>query len=162
MRMLVDILSSIERSGLGEAIRTTPYLYPILMSLHVVGISILVGPALVVDLRSLGIARKVVPVTVTTRYLLPVCHIGFAVVLCTGIEMFVAIAMAVGESPAARWKFGLIAIAGINIAVFHKGIYRTVEKWDFDASPPTPAKLAAKVSALSWTGVIFAGRFLAY
>lgn len=101
MRMLVDILSSIERSGLGEAIRTTPYLYPILMSLHVVGISILVGPALVVDLRSLGIARKVVPVTVTTRYLLPVCHIGFAVVLCTGIAMFVAIAMAVGESPAA-------------------------------------------------------------
>lgn len=160
--MFVDTLGSIERSGLGEAIRTTPYLYPILMSLHVVGIALLLGPALVVDLRLLGFARKAVPVTVATRYLLPVCHVGFAIVVCTGIAMFVAIAMAVGESAAAPWKFGLIAVAGVNIIVFHKGIYRSVEKWDLNAKPPLQARIAATVSALSWTGVVFGGRFLAY
>lgn len=73
MLMLVDTLGFIERSALGEAIRTTPNLYPVLMSL-------------------------------------PASHVplGFAVVLCRGTAMLLAIALAVGESTAAPWKFGLI------------------------------------------------------
>ncbi|WP_200902017.1 hypothetical protein [Microvirga vignae] len=56
----------------------------------------------------------------------------------------------------------MIGIAGLNILVFHTGVYRTVKDWDLLARPPFRAQLAAVVSALSWMGVIVAGRFLAY
>jgi len=68
----------------------------------------------------------------------------------------------VAAAGAAPWKFGLIVVAGINVLVFHKGIYRTVVDWDVHALAPISAKVSALVSAFVWTGVIVAGRFLAY
>jgi hypothetical protein len=76
--------------------------------------------------------------------------------------MFIGVALTVGTSAAAPWKLGLIAIAGINIVVFHTGVYRSVRSWDLYSRPPFRAQVAAAVSALTWTGVIIAGRFLAY
>jgi len=159
---LAELSGRLEQSGVGDAVRLTPNLYPILESLHVLGIALLVGPAIAVDLRLLGIARGVVPVTVVSRYLLPLSHVGFGLAAVTGAAMFVGIALSVTTSPAAPWKFGLIGTAGLNILVFHTGVYRTVEEWDLLARPPFRAQLAAMVSALSWMGVIVTGRFLAY
>ena len=142
--------------------RLTPNLYPILESLHVLGIALLVGPAMAVDLRLLGVGRSVLPVTVVSRFLLPLSHAGFGLVAATGAAMFTGIALSVTTSPAAPWKFGLIVIAGLNIVIFHTSVYRTVKDWDLDARPPFRAQLAAVISAVSWMGVIVAGRFLAY
>jgi len=155
-------LNAIEQSGLGDTVRNTPYLYPILMSLHVLGIALLVGPIIGVDLRLLGVGRSNLPVTVVLRYLLPLARVGFVIVALTGALMFTAIANAVGSSAAAPWKFGLIVVAGINILIFHLKIYRNVTEWDIGVASPIQPKIAAVVSATSWTGVIFAGRFLAY
>jgi len=55
-----------------------------------------------------------------------------------------------------------LARLAMNVLVFHKGIYRTVADWDVHALPPMSAKVSALVSAFVWTGVIVAGRFLAY
>ncbi|OZI53956.1 hypothetical protein [Bordetella genomosp. 5] len=155
-------LLALERTGLAELVRGTPFLYPILMSLHVLGIALLLGPTVAVDLRLLGVARDAVRVSTATRHLLPLAHIGFVLVACTGATMFIAIAAAVGASAAAPWKLGLIVLAGLNIAVFHRGIYRHVERWDIGVPTPARARLAGLLSMACWTGVVFAGRFLAY
>jgi hypothetical protein len=143
-------------------VRMTPFLYPMLESLHMLGIALLVGPALAVDLRLVGVGRGVLPVTILSRYLLPMSYMGFGLVALTGAAMFTGIARAVTSSPAAPWKFGLIALAGANIVIFHTGVYRTVKDWDLHARIPLRAQVAALVSASSWTGVIIAGRLLAY
>jgi len=156
------LLAALERSSVGDAVRLTPNLYPVLESLHVLGIALLVGSAVAVDLRLLGVGRSVLPVTVVARYLLPLSHIGFGLAVVTGLAMFTGVALQVGTSAAGPWKLGLIVVAGINIAVFHAGIYRTVDKWDIHTGTPVRAKIAAVVSVLTWTGVIIAGRFLAY
>jgi hypothetical protein len=159
---LAEVCGWLERSSIGEAVRMTPYLYPILESLHILGITLLVGPALAVDLRLLGIGRGVLPVTIVARHLLPLSHAGFGLLAVSGAAMFTGIALAVNSSVAAPWKLGLIVIAGVKIAVFHGGVYRTVQDWDLHARPPVRAQVAALVSASSWTGVIVAGRLLAY
>jgi len=105
----------------------TPNLYPILESLHVLGIALLVGPAVAVDLRLLGVGWRVLPVTIVSRFLLPLSHAGFGLVAVTGAAMFTGIALSVTTSPAAPWKFGLIAIAGLNILMFHSGVYRKLK-----------------------------------
>jgi hypothetical protein len=162
MTSFTQIMRWLEGSGLGETMRSAPYLYPAVESIHILGIAVMAGAAFIVDLRLLGIGSNALPVTTVTRYLLPVSHVGFAIVFLTAIAMFTAIALSVTSSPAAPWKFGLIGIAGLNILVFHYGVYRTVATWDIHTNTPPMAKGAAVISAASWTGVVFAGRFLAY
>lgn len=159
---LAEALRWLEQTSFGEAVRAIPYLYPVLESLHILGIALLVGSALAVDLRLLGVGKRVLPVTTVARYLLPMSHIGFALVAISGTAMFTAVALSVSSSPAALWKFGLIVIAGLNIVIFHSGVYRTVGNWDLHESAPLQAQAAALVSALTWASTIVAGRFLAY
>lgn len=45
LSFIIEALNAIERPSAGESIRATPYLYPILMSIHVLGTALLVGPA---------------------------------------------------------------------------------------------------------------------
>lgn len=152
----------LEQSQVGQFVRVTPYLYPVLMSLHVLGIAVMVGPAFLVDLRLLGLGRNSVKVTTVMRLLLPVSHVGFAIVAVTGAAMFTGIVYVISRSAAAPWKFGLILLAAINILIFHKVVYRSVGAWDSNSKTPVAAKVSAAISMVCWTGVIFGGRFLSY
>ena len=142
--------------------RSAGYLYPVLESIHILGIGLLVGPAFSFDLRVLGVGRRVLPVTTAARYLLPISHIGFAIAVLTGIALLSAQPTMVASAGAAPWKFGLLILACLNVLVFHGGIYRRVDKWAESAVAPAAACVGAGVSLFAWTGVIFAGRLLAY
>ncbi|MFG6444654.1 DUF6644 family protein [Microbacterium sp. P07] len=159
---LEALLSWLQSSALGEAVRGTPFLYPTLESVHILGIAVLVGPAFVFDLRLLGVGRRTVPVTTAARYLLPVSHIGLVISLITGVALLSAQSTVVAGSDAAPWKFGLLLVAGLNVLVFHRGVYRRVHEWTDADATPVAARIAGGVSLTAWTGVIFAGRFLAY
>ncbi len=156
------LLRTLQGSALGEGVRGTPYLYPTLESLHILGIAVLVGPAFAFDLRLLGVARRLIPVTTAARQLLPVSHVGLLVAAVTGVVLLSAQATAVAGSAAAPWKLGLLVVAGVNVLVFHRGIYRRVDQWANAAVTPPAARVAAGVSLTAWTGVTVAGRFLAY
>jgi len=156
------ILSWLQASALGEAVRGTPFLYPTLEAIHILGIAVLVGPAFAFDLRLLGVGRRLVAVTTAARHLLPVSHVGLGVSLVTGLALLSAQATVVAGSAAAPWKFGLLLVAGLNVLVFHRGVYVRVDEWADAAVTPVAARAAAGVSLTAWTGVVFAGRFLAY
>lgn len=156
------ILRLLQGSPLGELVRSAQYLYPALEALHIIGIALLAGPAFTFDLRLLGYGRRIVSVTTAARHLLPVSHVGLAIAVATGIALLSAQATMVAAAGSATWKFGLLLIAGINVAVFHFGVYRSVDEWNGDEETPVSARLGAAVSLISWTGVIFAGRLLAY
>ncbi|RLZ08094.1 hypothetical protein EAH57_09695 [Acinetobacter sp. 2JN-4] len=155
-------LMLLQDSTLGETVRNIQYLYPVLESIHILGIALLVGPAFIFDLRLLGAGQRAVPVTTAAHCLLPISHIGLMIVAITGIALLSAQATIVATAGAAPWKLGLIVVAGINVLVFHKGVYRTVADWDVQTPVPLLAKVSALISVFAWTGVIIAGRFLAY
>lgn len=156
------ILRWLQNSALGDAVRSTPFMYATLESLHILGIAVLVGPAFAFDLRLLGVGRSLVSVAKAAPYLLPVSHLGLTIAVVTGLALFSAQAVGVAGSGAAPWKLGLLLLAGLNVLVFHRGVYRRVDGWaDADATP-VAARISAVVSMTTWTGVIFAGRFLAY
>jgi hypothetical protein len=160
--MFMTCVHWLEQSEFGRFIRTAHNLYPTIESMHVVGIALLFGPTLAVDLRLLGFGRSKISVTTATKLLLPIAHVGFALVALTGFAMFSGIAVSVVTSAAGPWKFGLILLACLNVLIFHCGIYRSVSQWNVDVATPLLAKLAALASIFSWIGVVFAGRFLAY
>lgn len=154
-------LRAFERSPVGDLVRNVPNLYPLLESFHIVGIALLVGAAIAVDLRLIGVGREALPVTTTLRYLLPISHAGFGLAAVTGLVMFSGVAVSVAGSTGAPWKLALLVLAAINIAVFHQIVYRDIDRWD-RAATPLRAKACALVSVTVWIGVIIAGRFLAY
>ncbi|EKJ94927.1 transmembrane protein [Bradyrhizobium lupini HPC(L)] len=160
--ILTWLLKLLQGSPIGETVRSAEYVYPVLEATHILGIALLVGPAFTFDLRLLGVGRRVVSVTTAARYLLRVSHIGFAIAVTTGIALLSAQATVVAGTGAAPWKFGLLVLACLNVLVFHCGIYRRVDGWNDARTAPLPARLGAAVSLIAWTGVIFAGRLLAY
>ena len=89
-------------------------------------------------------------------------HIGFAIAVTTGIALLSAQATVVAGAGAAPWKFGLLILAGLNIPVFHYGVYRRVDEWTDAAVTPVAARVGAAMSLVAWMGVIIAGRLLAY
>jgi hypothetical protein len=151
----------LEHTGLGVAMRQWRWLYPVVEILHIFGIVLLAGAAAMWDLRLLGVSRRL-PVSLMERHLLPWARVGFAVVLPTGLMMFVAHAMEMATNPAFQVKVALISLALLNAGLFHRGVFRSVEGWDVERVAPVPARIAAGVSLVLWAGVIACGRLLAY
>jgi hypothetical protein len=156
-----DWLVWLEATGLAVAMRQWLWLYPIVEIIHIAGIVLLVGGAVLFDLRLLGLAPQL-PVTDLARHLLRWARAGFTMVVPTGLLMFTAHATEMAVNPAFRLKLLLIALGGLNAGAFHWGPFRGVVAWNQDATPPTAARIAAALSLAVWTGVIACGRLLAY
>jgi len=151
----------LEASALGSAMRSSLWMYPIVEIFHIVGFVFLVGAVFMFDLRLLGLSRNL-PVTSMARHLLRWSVMGLFFVVPAGLMMFSAHPGDFITNRVFQFKLLLIAAAGINAAVFHKGIYRTVDEWNTLVSAPRPAQLHAALSMALWISVIACGRLLAY
>ncbi|HZH28487.1 MAG TPA: DUF6644 family protein [Azospirillaceae bacterium] len=152
-------LSAIQASGLGEALRGSLWLYPLVEVVHVLASAILVGSILVYDLRVLGMGRAV-PVAALARLALPASAGALAAAVITGAALFTAEATAYAANPAFLAKLGLIALGMVNVAWTHAGPMRGVDRWDTHA--PAAARIGAGISLAVWTGTAAAGRLIAY
>jgi hypothetical protein len=151
----------LEKSAPAVAMRNAIWLYPIVEIVHLVGIVLLVGSAFMFDLRLLGLSRHV-RVTDMAGHLLPRAKVGLAIVMPSGLLMFIAHATDWGTSPVFRVKLMLITIAILNTFVFHGRTAKSIRHWDQHQLVPLSGKLAAVVSLTLWTATIAAGRLLAY
>ena len=154
-------LAWLESTGLGVAMRRWLWLYPGVEIVHIAGIVMLVGAAAMFDLRLLGFSPRL-PVGAMASHLLPWARAGLALVVPTGLMMFVAHAGEMAANPAFRLKLVLIAAALANAAAFHRWPFRSVSRWDVDVRAPAAARLAAAASLTLWASVIACGRLLAY
>jgi hypothetical protein len=59
-------------------------------------------------------------------------------------------------------KVAALILAGINVFVFHRGIWLTRAEWDLDAVPPRSARLAGALSLGLWAVIVVCGRMIAY
>ena len=141
--------------------RESLWAYPIAETLHIIGIAALYGSLLVVELRLLGLGRRI-PVAALARLALPWTIAGFALAAAMGLCMFSAHADEFIGQRVFMLKMGLILAAAINAAIFHSGPFVAVARWDTDARPPASARAAAAISIALWTSVIVCGRMLAY
>jgi hypothetical protein len=151
----------LEATGLGVAMRQWLWLYPAVEIVHIAGIVALVGAAAMFDLRLLGFSRRL-PVSAMAAHLLPWARVGLAIVVPTGVMMFVAHATEMAGNPAFCLKLLFIGAALANAAAFHRWPFRSVSRWDVLAPTPSAARFAAVASLLLWSGVIACGRLLAY
>ena len=123
---------------------------------------IFVGLAVMLDLRLLGVTMRRVPVSEVAQRLLPWTVAGFVVMVMSGALLFYAVPVRSYQSIWFRFKVLMLILAGLNVWVFHSGIYRCVSDWDLDPVAPRRARVAAALSLVLWAAIVLSGRMIAY
>ncbi len=150
----------LEQSSVGVAARTSSWIYPTAEIGHLLGLGLLVGSAVGFDLRLLGLAPRL-PVDALAAHLLPIARAGFALSFTTGLLLLAANATSLLTTVFAV-KLAAIAVGVVNASLFHRGVFRSVARWNVEQAMPHAARRTAVVSLVSWTVAVACGRLLAY
>jgi hypothetical protein len=138
------------------------YIFPIMESVHVMALAVVFGTIMVVDLRLLGFASTHRPFARMSSELLRITWGAFVVAAATGTLMFMTNARVYVGNTSFRVKMVLLALAGINMAIFHLTTGRSVARWSQEPAAPGLGKITATLSLALWVGVIFAGRVIGF
>lgn len=138
----------------------TLWAYPLLETLHTMGMALLIGALGLINLRVLGYKPQL-PM-LGTRDLLPLAWAGFAVNALSGTLLFVSDPVYFWESYTFRIKLTLIVLAGINAYLLGRGVFREARTTGRDVVPSKAMRWVAGSSLAFWMGAIIAGRLLAY
>jgi hypothetical protein len=145
-----------------EGLASTLNVWGLLEGSHVLSLMLFAGTIFLVDLRLLGVGFKKTPISVISDRVLPLTVFGFALMVVTGGLLFYAKPLLYYHNLWFRLKLIFLAIAVINIFVFHYKVQKDRDQWDTAVKPPAKARISAMVSILSWIIVITFGRFIAY
>jgi hypothetical protein len=157
------VLGWLQATAVATTISENEILFPWIESIHVLAIVLVVGTISIVDLRLLGIASLDLTVRRLMRDVIPYTWGAFAVAAVTGSLMFSSDAVHYAHNFLFRGKLVLLALAGLNMAVFHFIGIGDVERWDTGTGhTPIAAKAAATISLLVWIAVVAFGRGIGF
>lgn len=140
----------LQRSG-------TAYLF--VNAAHILGIGLLLGAILPLDLRLAGLIRSA-PLAVLAPFLIRVAACGLALAVLTGAWLFTVKPVEYAGNPAFLWKLGLLALAFANIALQHRGA--AMERAVATERLPRRVRGRALASAGLWLAVLVAGRWIGF
>jgi len=136
-----------------------PWVWPICEVLHFVGLCLLFGVMLLVNLRMAGFIDGV-PLADVNR-LLPWAMAGLGINIITGMLFFLAAPEQYTQNSAFTWKMGLVLLGGLSL--LYPTMFDQEQASTFDMlHAASTRKLIAACSLVIWIGVIFFGRFLPY
>lgn len=157
--MLQSFSSALAESALASAIRHSEFAYPLLSGLHIIGIGILLGNILLLDLRLMGMLRHSAwfeLLSVLSR----LAGLGLALAIASGLLLFSVQPLHYINNLAFLLKLSLLLLAIINLLLvqFSKGWQQAQSIGQVSAG----LKFAAACSLLLWLTIIFAGRWIAF
>jgi hypothetical protein len=136
-----------------------PWVWPTLEVFHFLGLTLLMGTVVLLDLRLLGMGKGL-PVAPLHQFI-PWGIAGFIVNLITGFLFFVGSPTAYVYNIAFQLKMTAILLAGMNVLVFYLILFRKVEALGPGDDAPLAAKCVAGTSLFLWLAVIVLGRYIA-
>jgi hypothetical protein len=156
------LLTWLQDTSIATAVRENEILFPWIESIHVLAFVVVVGSISIVDLRLLGLASRERPVSDLLRELLPITWGAFAIAATAGALLFSSKPLDYAHSGLFQAKMVLLALAGINMVVFHAFTGREVERWKASAPTPVAARTAGALSLILWIGVVTCGRWIGF
>jgi len=137
--------------------RSSPWFFPIVASIHLTGLALIGGAVLVVDLRLLGLGLRQQPVSQIARDAERWLLVSLVVLLPTGILQFMCFAATKYYYLTAFW----IKMAALCLALlFTFSVRRKITMSDEMHGSPIWSKLVAVISLSLWFTVAIAGRWI--
>ena len=156
--MLLPFFEWCEATAIGQTIRESLWLFPVIESIHLLGLAMIGGALLLVDLRLLGFGLRRQPVAQLARSAHPWLVGSLAVMLTTGISLFLSESIRCYYSPPFWTKMELLLVA----ILFTFTVRRKVALADEERVGPIWSRVVAFVSLALWFGVGFSGRWIAF
>lgn len=152
----LDWLGALPHAAL---LRRSATLYLLVNAAHILGIGLLVGAILPLDLRLIGVLRSG-PIPVLAPFLVRVAATGLMLAALTGLLLFSVRPAEYAGNPAFLAKMGLLALALVNVLLQHRsGGWQGMKQ----AGEPDPrVRVLAAVSFCLWMSVLVAGRWIGF
>jgi len=146
----------LEATALGTVVRESLWLFPVIECIHLLGLALLGGTLLVVDLRLLGLGLRSQPVAELARKVQPWMGGALLTMILTGVPLMLSEAIKCYFSPPFWYKMGFLVMA--------MGFTYTVRRRvaGSERARPVLEKLTGVVSMGLWFGVGFSGRWIAF
>jgi hypothetical protein len=160
---LAPFFTWLEHSWLGEFIRSLGvWSYGVINLVHILGIILLFGSILILDLRLLGAWRQV-PLATLSRPTTTMAQIGFILAVCSGIPMLSVKTTDYIGNPFLLIKFPAIALALVNVWLVHRSTAWRAHRAR-ELLPAENRRLAqsAALSLTFWLTAIASGRMIGY
>ncbi|WP_340117242.1 DUF2214 domain-containing protein [Pelagibius sp. 7325] len=151
------LLQWIEGLHVVRLIATVPAIYPTISALHILGVGILLGSIVPVDLRLLRAADSKLDAAIPALIRLSLA--GFVIAATAGILLASVRISDYTQNPAFLAKMAIVLTAGANAFVLHLSARRG--KLVSLANLPK-GRAAAFLSLILWLGALFAGRWIAF
>ena len=156
----MNFLDWLQNTPVAIFVAETLWAYPLLETLHTLGMAMLLGTLGLINLRVLG--YKPALSLPGTEDLLPVAWIGFTVNAASGLLLFTSDAVNFFSSNTFRVKITLIILAGINAAVLSRKIYAHGGAAVAAGEGAGAVRLLAASSLVFWVVAVICGRIYAY
>lgn len=150
------LLAAIAASDVATALRMSRWTYAAVNTGHVLGIALLVGAILPLDLRLMGLWGRVAHTTLA-RVLVPVAATGLALALVAGALLFSVRAPEYAALTVFRVKLVLVMLGGGSAIGLH-----LVHGFTLEAAPAGRLARAGALSMACWLGALIAGRMIAF
>jgi hypothetical protein len=159
--MQAVFLSWVEHSWLAALVNDSTWMFPTLEALHFLGLILLMGSLIVVDLRLMGVGAEA-PVNAVIRFI-PWSMVGFVINLVSGVMFFASDPSNYYFNTAFRLKMLAVLLAGLNLIWFKRSIHPLiVAGGDGHVELPASAGVIGGASLFLWLSVIVFGRLIPY
>jgi hypothetical protein len=155
--MLLAFFEWCEATAVGSVVRDSLWLFPVIEAIHLLGLCLLGGALLVVDLRLLGVGLTRQPIAELAGQMRPWLLTAVGLMGVTGMSLFLSEAVKCYYNQS-FW----VKIATLPIAL---GFTFTVRAWiarDGALDTSARTKLAGAVSIVLWFTVAAAGRWIGF
>ena len=156
---MMDLFVWLEHTPIANAIRTTRWMYPTFETSHYIGLALLVGGIMLIDLRVLGFARAL-PLK-SMIGLLPFVWVGFLINVLERLDAVHLRRDELRREPAFWFKMTFMVLAGLNALAFDLSVRRSKVDWVGADLPPLYVKAFATLSFVLWLCVVTTGRWMA-
>jgi hypothetical protein len=142
----------------GEGIRNSTWLFPVIEAVHLLGLGVTAGAVLVVDLRLLGLGLRKQPVAQLAASVQPFLIGAVTLMFATGIPLFLSEAIKCLYSFAFWVKMTSLFLA----LLFAFTVRRRMTQPDAAAGQPALVRITGMVSLCLWFGVAWGGRWIGF
>ena len=160
--MIEPALVFVENLAFVSALRNSTLVYPLVNAGHILGVALLIGGIVPLDLRLLGLWRRY-PVMVFVDVLRVTSAFGLGLAIVCGALLFATAAADYAGSMLFRVKI-VVVLLGVSNALILAWMlkHRDIRSLPMDASMPLSLRAGALMSLVVWVSALILGRLLGY